>query len=569
MSTRSDPFFGLSFYQQGPKVTDLFTRDEALQAELRARLPSPRYEEAVAAAHALSAVASGEMQDLATLVEANPPAHVPYTPWGKRVDDIVCHPAWKRLQDIAAEHRVVAAGHDDSLGDRARVVQAMLMHLYSGSSAVFSCPLAMTDAAARVLRDQAPAEVRDALYPRLTSTDPDTMYTSGQWMTERTGGSDVSGTSTRAVPDAAGGFRLHGVKWFTSSTTSEMALTLGRIDDGRPATEQPKGSRGLTMFCVEVKRDADGALEGIQVNRLKDKLGTKALPTAELTLEGVKATQIGAEGRGVANIATMLNITRFWNALASTSAMARASNLAASYAKERVAFGKAIAEQPLHQTTLRALDADAAGALSLAFEVADLLGRSEHGTATPGELSRLRGLLPIAKLTLGKQVVSHASEALEAFGGAGYIEDTGLPRLLRDAQVLSIWEGTTNVLALDVLRADAKDQSLSAVLSDLAVRAEKLAPAGERNDVHAATAAVRAHVAGLVRRVRGLSKAAAAGELALLERHARRIALSAGYALEAVRLAEVAAWAPDVERALDRYVDFVDLRLHGPLGLTA
>jgi putative acyl-CoA dehydrogenase len=318
-------------------------------------------------------------------------------------------------------------------------------------------------------------------------------------MTERSGGSDVSGTSTIAKEIDGNRYALSGVKWFTSSVTSEMALTLAKIE----------GSEKLSLFCVEV---ADG---GIEVNRLKEKLGTRALPTAELTLKETPATLIGEEGRGVANISGMLNITRYYNAVASTSAMSYAKLLAGDYSQKRKAFGKPLIDHPLHRRTLEDLECTAAAGLALVFEVADLLGKAEEGTASEEERKRLRGLVPIAKLTLGKQVVAQTSEALECFGGAGYIEDTGLPRLLRDAQVLPIWEGTTNVLSLDLFRAEVKESSLTSILEDLKRRASGT----------------------LLEKVEQFSSWLNAGD-PKPEEEARRIALTTGHLCEAVYLGE-------------------------------
>ena len=444
----------MDFYQDPPQLTNLFRIDSALQNELRRRLPGAILDRFMPIFDDLGDKAAHELSRLAEEAEANPPVHVPYDSWGKRIDEVRTSPAWSKLKDFSARHGIVATGYDEELGDRRRVVQAALIYLFAASSATFSCPLAMTDAAARVLIDVAPAPLRDRLLPRLLSRDPASFITSGQWMTERTGGSDVSGTSTVARALNNDTYTLHGTKWFTSSVTSEIALTLARIE----------GSQGLTLFCVEGR-------DGIRVNRLKDKLGTRALPTAELTLQGTPAIRIGEPGRGVANISGMLNITRYWNALSSVSGMARGTWLAKDFAHRRRSFGKCLIEHPLHRRTLDQLASETAGALAFCFEIADLLGKLEAGSATDTERRRLRGLVPIAKLTLAKQAIAHASETLECFGGAGYIEDTGLPRILRDAQVLSIWEGTTNVLSLDVLRAERKERSLSLIVEDLSARA--------------------------------------------------------------------------------------------------
>jgi alkylation response protein AidB-like acyl-CoA dehydrogenase len=337
------------------------------------------------------------------------------------------------------------------------------LYLFHASSATYSCPLAMTDGAARFLEGHGDGRTREA-FERLTSRDPSRFWTSGQWMTERTGGSDVGTTTTIARPaDEAGSYRLHGAKWFTSATTSQMAITLARIE-GAPA-----GGRGLSVFMIRL-RDDDGLLRGIRVERLKDKLGTRALPTAELTLDGAPALLLDGEGDGVRKISSLFNVTRVYNAVAAVSGMRRALALAHDYAARRRAFGRPLRDHPLHAATLADLDARFEACFHLAFQVVELLGREESGEASEAELAALRLLTPVAKLYTAKQAVIVASEVIESFGGAGYVEDTGLPRLLRDAQVLPIWEGTTNVLSLDVWRAIERTDALAPWLQ--AVRAE-------------------------------------------------------------------------------------------------
>ena len=539
----------MPFFQDAPGDPDLFAVDAALHAELARRLPADLLAEARRRCAALGEATARELPELARQAEAQPPVHVPYDAWGRRVDELRTSPAWEALRVFSARHALVATGYEAGLGEHRRTVQAALLHLFSASSATYSCPLAMTDAAARVLLDLGPAALRERLVAGLTATDPARFITSEQWMTERTGGSDVGGTETIARPSAGGaGYTLHGVKWFTSATTSEMALTLARIDDGE--TAPTPGSRGLSLFCVEIAREPGRGWRGITVHRLKDKLGTKALPTAELTLDGAPATLLGAPGRGVANISGMLNVTRLYNAIASASGMQRACALARDYADRRVAFGRPLAELPLHAATLADMEAETAAVLALVMECAALLGRAEAGTASDDERRRLRALIPLAKLTTAKQAVACASEALECFGGAGYVEDTGLPRLLRDAQVLTIWEGTTNVLALDLLRAEAREGSFSAVLKDLSLRAERLARPLDRG----AVTAVREGVRGLVAQAQ---QAVQAGGDAL-EASARKLALRAGHLAEALCLADTAAGD---ERAAERFERFAALRL--------
>jgi putative acyl-CoA dehydrogenase len=443
------------FHQAPPTLGNQYTEDPALRDYLAWKLPAAMLASTAPALHSLGARAVLDVLAAGGDAEARPPRHIPFDAWGRRIDRIEVADGWRTLDRIAAEEGLVAIGYERTHGPLSRIDQFARLYLYAPSSATYSCPLAMTDGAARCLELHADPALRDHALPHLISRDPSTFWTSGQWMTERTGGSDVSGTSTIARC-TDGLYHLYGTKWFTSATTAQMALTLARVE----------GTPGLSLFYVEL-RDALGALRGIRVLRLKEKLGTKALPTAELTLDGTPARLVGEAGRGVRAIASMLTITRLHNACAAVAGMRRAINLARSYATTRVAFGRPLIAHPLHVETLAALEVECQAALHLVFALAELLGKDECGEASDGERALLRLLTPVVKLFTGKQAIATASEAIEAFGGAGYIEDTGLPRHLRDAQVLSIWEGTTNVLSLDVLRAIDRDGVLTPALAEL------------------------------------------------------------------------------------------------------
>jgi hypothetical protein len=346
-------------------------------------------------------------------------------------------------------------------------------------------------------------------------------------MTERTGGSDVAISETVARHEAGDVYRLSGTKWFTSATTSQMSLTLGRPEGNAP------GGSGLALFYLELRND-DGSMNGIAINRLKDKLGTRMVPTAELTLDDARATLVAGTTNGVKNITPMLAITRTWNAVCAVSGMRHAIALARDYAKRRVAFGAPLSQKPLHSDTLASMQAEFEGAFHLTFRAVELLGREEAREITEHEAQLLRLITPLAKLTTGKQAVAVASEALEAFGGAGYVEDTGLPRILRDAQVLPIWEGTTNVLALDVLRALAKVGSLEPIVREVAARTESphARLAGAAETARRAIAHAEAWLAETMGR-----------GLEATEAGARRFALTLGRALELALLVDHANWA--------------------------
>ncbi|MBU1189412.1 MAG: acyl-CoA dehydrogenase family protein [Gammaproteobacteria bacterium] len=437
-----------SFYQQPPVLGNQYLSDAALQAALQAMLPAAVLTAVQPELQQLGQLACGDMLAMAADAEANPPRLQQFDAWGRRIDRIATAAGWQQLHDIAAREGLVATAYQRQHGQWSRLHQFAKLFLYHPSSAVASCPLAMTDGAARVLELHAATE--PALQPvlgHLLSTDPESFWTAGQWMTERTGGSDVSATATIAEASAEDdSYRLSGDKWFTSATTAQIALTLARISSAGQVDER------LSLFLLPI-RDADDRLNRITIHRLKDKLGTRALPTAELTMHGSSARLIGQRGEGIKTIATMLNITRLYNACCAAAIMRRALVLAEDYAGRREAFGQRLADLPLHAETLAEMRAEQRAAMLLVMHLAQLLGRQECAVSSAAEDHMLRLLVPVAKLYTGKQGIAVTSEALECFGGAGYVEDTGLPVMLRDAQVLSIWEGTTNVLSLDVLRA--------------------------------------------------------------------------------------------------------------------
>ncbi|HET7650553.1 MAG TPA: acyl-CoA dehydrogenase family protein [Gammaproteobacteria bacterium] len=509
------------FFQDGPSLANQFEDDRLLRAWLDAHLPAATLADIRPGLARLGGRAAGDMLAMAADAEAHPPRHVPYDAWGRRIDHIEVAAGWQALHRVAAEEGIVATAYERRQAAWSRVHQCVRLYLYNPSSAICSCPMAMTDGAARLIELYGGDTLKAQVLPRLTSSDPERMWTSGQWMTERTGGSDVSGTSTEARRDGHG-FRLHGTKWFTSATTCEFAVTLAR---------DPEADGKLSVFGLEL-RDRDGRLHNIFLHRLKDKLGTRALPTAELTLQGTPAVRIGEPGRGVRTIATVLNITRLYNTVCAVSYMRRGLALAQDYAGRRRAFGKLLKDQPLHRETLADLECELAAAFHLAFELATLVGREETGVATDSEILLLRLLTPVAKLYTGKQSVAAASEALESFGGQGYIEDTGLPSLLRDCQVLSIWEGTTNVLSLDVLRVLEKSDAFVTFVADTRNRAESLKLpelAAELDDLMRA----------LLRAGKWLDEARQAGR-EMMEAGARRFAFSLARIRIGLLLAEAA-----------------------------
>lgn len=512
------------FNQPPPELRNQYDDDAMLQSYLKRVLGDELLGSIEGELREMGDIAV-RMHALSLATRLEEPTFTQWDAWGERIDHIELTEVWKQAEPIAASHGVVAAAYDSPLGSLARVHQFALAYLFAPSTDVYSCPLAMTDGAARTLLQSGNQALIDRAVPHLTSRDPATFWTSGQWMTESTGGSDVGRSETIAVQDGDQ-WRLYGRKWFTSAATSQMALTLARPEGN------PEGGRGLALFYVEC-HDERGRLRSIELNRLKDKLGTRKLPTAELMLQGTPATLVKGTTGGVRDITPMLNVTRTWNTVTAVSFMRRGLALARDYAAKRVAFGAPLRDKPLHVDTLAGLQAELEGAFHFAFHIAELLGKHEHGDLDEDEAQRLRLLTPIAKLTTGRQAVTVCSEVLEAFGGAGYVEDTGLPVLLRDAQVLTIWEGTTNVLALDALRALSRDASLEC-LDRLVAKATDVMDPALRRAGEVAAGALRS--AG-----RWLHEART--DAVAVEAGARRFALTLGRATELALLVQHAQWA--------------------------
>jgi acyl-CoA dehydrogenase len=513
-------------FQDPPRLRDEWEDDLALRRYVERVLPPDVRAEVEPELAAMGHLAATDLKVWSDAMDAreHEPRLRPFDAWGNRIDDVEVSPIWERIGAVAHERGVVATAYERASGEFSRVHQFALAYLYNPSSALYSCPLAMTDGAAATLLAHGDRELIDRAVPRLTSRDPQQAWTSGQWMTERAGGSDVGRSETVAVRDGSV-WRLTGTKWFTSAVTADMALTLARPEGNGP------GGRGLAMFYVEV-RDHRGALNGIRVLRLKDKLGTRQMPTAELALEGAVAHLVGTPSDGTRNITPMLAITRLWNSVTAASGLRRGLALARDYAGRRVAFGSELLGHPLHQATLAWLRVQHEATLQLSFRAVELLGREEAGVATELERKALRMLLPVTKLTTGKQAIAGASETLETFGGAGYIEDTHLPQLLRDAQVLPIWEGTTNVLSLDALRALQREDALTGYLAEVR-RAAETTQRTELATIGKLAIDAADHAAAWI------VQAADAGPEAT-GHGARRFALTLGRALQAALLAEQA-----------------------------
>jgi putative acyl-CoA dehydrogenase len=393
---------------------------------------------------AFGPVAGGEMMELGVTANENRPKLKAVDRTGARLDEVEFHPAYHRLMQLGMRHGVHAYAwrHPDRPG--AHVARAALFHLHYQADAGTCCPLTMTHSAVPALRNE-PGLAAEWV-PRVTSNEYDPRSvpaglkrgaTMGMGMTEKQGGSDVRANTTRAEPQADGSYALVGHKWFFSAPMSDAWLVLAQT----PA--------GITCFLMP-RLLADGTHNALRLQRLKDKLGDWSNASSEVEFQGALAARVGAEGRGVATILEMVALTRLDCMTGSSGLMRQATLQAIHHARHRRAFGKLLVEQPLMANVLADLALEVEAATALSLRVARAVDARER-VPTDAALARLATAL--GKYWICKRTPALVNEAQECLGGAGYVEESSLPRLYRQAPLNSIWEGCGNIQCLDVLRA--------------------------------------------------------------------------------------------------------------------
>jgi acyl-CoA dehydrogenase len=459
---------------------NFYTADLDLSYHMRQSLSTEDFERAQRILSRMGEVASRRMDELAQVADRQGPVLIQYDKRGQRVDEVVFHPAYHELERIAYQDFAIAActHREGSLGWPGKVPQQVKFALgYLGMQAeagVF-CPVSMTDALARVFERYASKPLKQRFLPALTALKMDELKQGAMFLTEKQGGSDVGLTATIARPRPGENlvdntlqpqWELWGDKWFCSNVSADLILTLAR-PEGAPA-----GTRGLGLFLVPSMLD-DGTRNAYTINRLKDKLGTRSLATGEVTLHGAQAYLVGNLGRGFVQMTEMINLTRIWAAFGSLAAMRRSFLEALAYTRERVAFGRPLAEHPLMRRQLVDLLIEVEGCAALAFETVAVLERVDrHGVEEDRRLLRI--LTSLCKYYLPKRGEYVTIEALEMLGGNGYIEEWANPRLLRDAIVNVVWEGSSNVIVLDVARAIAREGVDAALFAMLKNRLQAL-----------------------------------------------------------------------------------------------
>ncbi|KAF8176435.1 acyl-CoA dehydrogenase NM domain-like protein [Mycena galopus ATCC 62051] len=442
------------FHQQPPPTGNPYVSDPVLPSLLKRLLPPSAFKNTIEP----DLIRLGEdlvhvIRPLAPLIKD--PTLTQYDAWGNRVDVLHVSDGWNKLKAFTCKEGVMSIPYERKFQEHSRIYQFAKTMLMVADCHVIMCPFAMTDGAARVLELAGSEKMRREVLPRLISSDPEQSYISGQWMTETTGGSDVSRLETVARPvseqpgDLGPAYLLDGFKWFSSAAEGNMSVALAR-------SESHHGTGGLSLFLVPVRLSPfpSPLSNNILLHRLKDKVGTRAVPTAELSLNGARAWRIGAPGAGVRQIAPVLNITRIHSSVSSVGSLMRCLALARAYASVRtVDGGKLLSTIPAHMETLARVSVLYRALTHLLFGTIALLGRSECGVATAAEEGRLRLLTPTLKAFAALKAVSAMEECMAALGGQGYMEETGMGRIIRDALVEKIWEGTVEVLGHDLIRA--------------------------------------------------------------------------------------------------------------------
>ncbi len=431
--------------------------DEAVRGRLQPRLER------------LGGLVGGQLHDWSQTADRYPPVLHHRNRRGQDEQHIEYHPAYREMSRLAfgefgiaaLSHRAGVFGADAPLPPIAKVA---LTYLFAQGEFGLLCPVSMTDSLTRTLRKFGDPELVRRFLPRLASQDLDTLYQGAMFMTEQGAGSDVAATASTAEPLADGGWALTGDKWFCSNPDADLAFVLARADASKP------GFAGVGLFLLP-RRLEDGSHNRYRIVRLKEKLGTRCMASGEIVLEGARAWLVGEIGEGFRQMADMVNNSRLSNAVRSAGMMRRATSEALHVARSRKAFGKRLIELPLMQRQLVKMLVRTEQARTMVFQTAEALRRADAGE--PGAYALLRIMTPLIKFRACRDARQVVGDAMEVRGGCGYIEDFPEAKLLRDAHLGSIWEGTSNIVALDVMRAVRREGSLPVL------REHVLACAGE------------------------------------------------------------------------------------------
>jgi alkylation response protein AidB-like acyl-CoA dehydrogenase len=447
---------GMNFYRADPVLADL----------LRIYLPDALFRHIEPHLDRLGELAGGHLDECARLADRHTPVLHARDKFGRDTQSIEYHPAYRELENAAfGEFGIHAMSiRKGILGwpDKYPVTaKHAFTFLFNQAEFGLGCPINVTDGCAKLLANFGSEALKERYLDGLTQTDMAKLTQGGQFMTEKEGGSDVGTLTTSAVQEGDR-WRLYGEKWFCSNADAKVVMLLARPEGA------PPGTRGVGLFLMPRFLD-DGSQNHYRIVRLKDKLGTRSMASGEIKLEGAIAYAVGKLDRGFVQMAEMVNSSRLSNGVKSTALMRRAWHDAMTVANNRVVFGSRIADLPLGRRQLMKIGLATEQALSMSFMTADALDRAEGGSQDAAALLRI--LTPTLKFRATRDARKVCGDALEMRGGVGYIEEFATARLLRDAHLGSIWEGTGNIVALDALkRAVGRHGAESALAADLHAR---------------------------------------------------------------------------------------------------
>src|SRR5882762_1009259 len=466
---------GMNFYRADPALTDL----------LRLHLPEALFRHIEPLLDRLGGLAGGHLDECARLADRHTPVLHQRDRFGRDSQTIEYHPAYRELEKAAfGEFGIHAMSIRKGImgwPDKYPVVaKHAFTFLFNQAEFGLGCPINVTDGCAKLLNNFGSEALKARYLDGLTQTDMNKLTQGGQFMTEKEGGSDVGTLTTTAVQEGDH-WRLYGEKWFCSNADAKVVMLLARPQGAEG------GTRGVGLFLMPRFLD-DGSPNHYRIVRLKDKLGTRSMASGEIKLEGAIAYAVGKLDRGFVQMAEMVNSSRLSNGVKSTALMRRAHHDAMTVAQNRVVFGQRIVDLPLARRQLMKIMLATEQALSMSFLTADALDRAEAGSQDAAALLRI--LTPTLKFRATRDARKVCGDALEMRGGIGYIEEFVTARLLRDAHLGSIWEGTGNIVALDaVRRAVGRHGAESALAADLHARLDDSAevPQVWRDKLHGLT----------------------------------------------------------------------------------
>ncbi|WP_407150147.1 acyl-CoA dehydrogenase family protein [Bradyrhizobium sp. ORS 86] len=447
---------GMNFYRADPALTDL----------LKLHLPDALFRHIEPHLDRLGELAGGYLDECARLADRHAPVLHQRDKFGRDVQHIEYHPAYREIEKVAfGEFGIHALSIRKGImgwPDKYPVVaKHAFTFLFNQTEFGMGCPINVTDGCAKLLANFGSEALKAKYLDGLTQTDMSKLTQGGQFMTEKEGGSDVGTLTTRAVQEGDH-WRLYGEKWFCSNADAKVVMLLARPEGAGP------GTRGVGLFLMPRFLD-DGSQNHYRIVRLKDKLGTRSMASGEIKLDGAIAYAVGKLDRGFVQMAEMVNSSRLSNGVKSTALMRRAWHDAITVARGRVVFGQRIIDLPLARRQLMKIMLPTEQSLSMSFLTADSLDRAEAGSQDAAALLRI--LTPTLKFRATRDARKVCGDAMEMRGGIGYIEEFVTPRLLRDAHLGSIWEGTGNIVAIDALkRAIGRHGADSALAADLHAR---------------------------------------------------------------------------------------------------